>query len=322
MSTEFVILKEQWAKYAGGTSKPMNILITGGTGFIGRALLPHLSQHKLTVLSRNPMKAYQRIGHHIKVIDKLDRLKNLDAFDAVINLAGEPIINKRWSSKQKKRICHSRWDITQQLAEKWQASTAPPHTVISGSAVGYYGDQQDTIIDETHAVTDNGFAHQVCQKWEDIALSMSHPNTTRVCLLRTGIVLGKQGGALAKMLPIYQLGLGGPISNGRQYFPWIHINDMVKGIVFLLTHQHAQGVFNFTAPNPVTNREFSQTLAQLLHRPHWLFTPAWALKVSLGESADLLLDSQRIKPTRLLEAGFHFTYPQLECALKAALNLR
>ncbi|WP_299021425.1 TIGR01777 family oxidoreductase [uncultured Photobacterium sp.] len=297
----------------------MKIFVTGGTGFIGKALLPHFCQDHVTVLSRNPNRAYQRLGHHINVISDLDELTDFNDIDVVINLAGEPIVNKRWSSRQKEIICKSRWEITRKLVEKIKASSNPPHTFISGSAVGIYGDQKSASFDESLKVDNNDFAHLVCRKWEEAALE-AQSEKTRVCLLRTGIVLAKQGGALARMLPAYQLGFGGPIGNGEQYFPWIHMQDMVKGILFLLKHREAQGVYNFTAPNPVTNKEFSQTLARVLRRPHIMKTPAWVLKAALGESARLLLDSQRAIPARLQQQGFHFSYPKLEHALKETLG--
>ncbi|OBU31528.1 TIGR01777 family oxidoreductase [Photobacterium kishitanii] len=298
----------------------MNILVTGATGLIGKALLPHLNHDAITVLSRNPTRAYQSLGHHIHAIDSLDNLENLDQFDVVINLAGEPIMGKRWSDNQKSIIQHSRWDLTQQLVDKINNGTNPPHTFISGSAVGIYGDNQDKSIDETTPITvnDNDFSQQVCLRWEQIALQ-AQSTQTRVCILRTGIVLTKQGGALAKMLLPYQLGLGGKIGAGNQYFPWIHLHDMIKGILFVLNHADAQGVFNFTAPNPVTNKVFSQTLATTLKRPHFLCTPAWVLKLGLGESSQLLLDSQRALPNKLLAEGFHFSFPSIEQALKQTL---
>ncbi|MGF1759605.1 TIGR01777 family oxidoreductase [Photobacterium sagamiensis] len=299
----------------------MNILVTGGTGFIGKALLSHFNHDHdhVTVLSRNPTMAYQRLGHHIKVISSLDEFDNLNDFDVVINLAGEPIINKRWSEKQKQIICKSRCVITDALVKKIKASDKPPHTFISGSAVGIYGNQNSDPFDESLEVSNNDFAHLVCKKWEDAALA-AQSEQTRVCLLRTGIVLAKHGGALAKMLPAYQLGLGGPIGNGKQYFPWIHLQDMVKGILFLIKHPEARGAFNFTAPNPVTNKEFSKTLATILRRPHILYTPAWLLKLGIGESATLLLDSQRALPAKLQDQGFHFCYPELEHALRDTLT--
>ncbi|KJG55613.1 epimerase [Photobacterium kishitanii] len=298
----------------------MNILVTGATGLIGKALLPHLNHDAITVLSRNPTRAYQSLGHHIHAIDSLDNLENLDQFDVVINLAGEPIMGKRWSDNQKSIIQHSRWDLTQQLVDKINNGTNPPHTFISGSAVGIYGDNQDKSIDETTPITvnDNDFSQQVCLRWEQIALQ-AQSTQTRVCILRTGIVLTKQGGALAKMLLPYQLGLGGKIGAGNQYFPWIHLHDMIKGILFVLNHADAQGVFNFTAPTPVTNKTFSQTLATTLKRPHFLCTPAWVLKLGLGESSQLLLDSQRALPNKLLAEGFHFSFPSIEQALKQTL---
>lgn len=298
----------------------MNILVTGATGLIGKALLPHLNHDAITVLSRNPTRAYQSLGHHIHAIDSLDNLENLDQFDVVINLAGEPIMGKRWSDNQKSIIQHSRWDLTQQLVDKINNGTNPPHTFISGSAVGIYGDNQDKSIDETTPITvnDNDFSQQVCLRWEQIALQ-AQSTQTRVCILRTGIVLTKQGGALAKILLPYQLGLGGKIGAGNQYFPWIHLHDMIKGILFVLNHADAQGVFNFTAPNPVTNKVFSQTLATTLKRPHFLCTPAWVLKLGLGESSQLLLDGQRALPNKLLAEGFHFSFPSIEQALKQTL---
>ncbi|WP_060990111.1 TIGR01777 family oxidoreductase [Photobacterium leiognathi] len=298
----------------------MKILMTGATGFIGRALLPHFNHDHVTVLTRNPTRAYHLLGHHINAVDSLESFDNFDEFDAIINLAGEPIMNKRWSEKQKQKICQSRWDITKQLVDKINASTNPPHTFISGSAVGIYGDNQDKTIDESTPldINDNDFAQNVCHRWEQIALK-AQSEQTRVCLIRTGIVLGKQGGALARMLLPYQLGLGGKIGDGKQYFPWIHMQDMIKGIIFLLNHPEAQGVFNFTAPTPVTNNVFSQTLAATLKRPHFLFTPAWVLKLGLGESAQLLLDSQRALPNKLQQEGFNFSFPCIEQALKQTL---
>ncbi|WP_413110658.1 TIGR01777 family oxidoreductase [Thaumasiovibrio sp. DFM-14] len=296
----------------------MRILVTGGTGLIGSALLPHLTHDDITILSRNPTRAYQQLGHHMKVLPHLDEIDNFDQFDVIINLAGEPIANKRWSQQQKQTIQQSRWQLTQQLVDKIQASEFPPHTFISGSAVGYYGDQQQQDIDENLHVADQSFTHKVCDRWEKIALS-AQSDKTRVCLLRTGVVLSRHGGALTKMLPLYRLGLGGPVGNGRQYFPWIHIQDMVKGILFLIKQSHTQGAFNFTAPQAVTNREFSATLAKVLHRPHLLMTPEWVLKLGLGEAACLILDSQKVHPAKLLDAGYHFSYSSIEQALKDTL---
>lgn len=299
----------------------MRILVTGATGLIGKALLPHLNHDEITVISRDPARAYQQLGHHINALDLLESLPSLDQFDAVINLAGEPIIGKRWSAQQKHVIEDSRWNITQQLVDKIKASDNPPHTFISGSAVGIYGNQHDQIIDESFYITPNNtdFSQQVCYQWEQIALE-AQSDKTRVCLLRTGIVIAKQGGALAKMLLPYRFGVGGPIGSGQQYFPWIQLQDMVRGILFLLNNNDAQGPYNMTAPNPVTNRVFSATLANTLHRPHLLFTPAWVLKCALGESSQLLLDGQRALPSKLLAAGFNFTFPDIEQALKQTLS--
>lgn len=300
----------------------MKILVTGGTGFIGAALIHQLRDHDITVLSRDPAKASLSLGEQVKAITSLDQLDNLNDYDVVINLAGEPIINKRWTARQKDTICRSRWGITQQLVDKIKASEQPPHTFISGSAVGIYGNQHDNVIDEDFAiehVSRHDFAHHVCQRWEHIA-SDAASEATRVCLLRTGIVLGRHGGALAKMLLPYQFGLGGPIGSGKQYTPWIHLDDMVNAIIFLLNTPSAHGAFNMTAPEPVTNKAFSQALAHALHRPHFLFTPAFALKLALGEAASLLLEGQNAIPAKLEAAGYTFQHRDIHEALQDILR--
>ncbi|QIR05655.1 TIGR01777 family oxidoreductase [Salinivibrio costicola] len=293
----------------------MNILITGGTGLIGKALVAKLQpQHQLTVLSRDKEKVTKVFGDSVAAIERLDDLPHLNDFDAVINLAGEPIADKRWSEQQKGIICTSRWGLTEKLVEKIHASSTPPHTFISGSAVGYYGDQQDHPFDETLVVHADDFAQHVCHQWEKIALKGASQHT-RVCLLRTGVVLSAEGGALKRMMLPYQLGLGGPIGKGQQYMPWIHIDDMVAAIIHLLDSPALQGPFNCTAPEPVTNKRFSQALASALKRPHLFCVPTVAIKVMMGEASHLLLDSQRALPHALEDSGFKFQHPKVEEAM-------
>ncbi len=228
---------------------------------------------------------------------------------------------KRPKLKQKDKICKSRWQITENIVELIHASTKPPAVFISGSAVGYYGDQQEHPFDECLNVYSIEFPHIVCQRWEHIAKRAESENT-RVCLLRTGVVLGTNGGALAKMLLPYKFGLGGPLGSGNQYMPWIHILDMVRAIIYLLNTTHAHGVFNLCAPHPVTNQFFSQTLAKTLKRPHLLFMPKWVLERVMGESSCLVLDSIRAKPKKLTELEFQFTYSRIAPALKHLLHER
>ncbi|MCR9985484.1 TIGR01777 family oxidoreductase [Vibrio antiquarius] len=303
----------------------MKILLTGGTGFIGSELLKLLSTHQVMLLTRSPEQAKQRLQHadlgNIEYLDSLESFADLNHIDAIINLAGEPIADKRWTSEQKEKICKSRWKITEQIVELIHASTEPPAVFISGSAVGYYGDQQDHPFDECLHVNSEDFPHKVCAKWEQIA-KRAESEQTRVCLLRTGVVLGLNGGALAKMLLPYKLGVGGPLGNGNQYMPWIHILDMVRAIMYLLETPHAHGTFNMCAPHPVTNRIFSGTLAKTLKRPHILFTPKWAMELLMGESSCLLFDSMRAKPKKLTELGFKFSYSRIEPALKHLLHDR
>jgi uncharacterized protein len=297
----------------------MRILLTGGTGLIGSGLVKHwLKQHQLLVLSRTPEKVMACFGSSVSAIAHLSDV-DFNTLDAVINLAGEPIVGKRWTDAQKQRLCDSRWQLTKQLVSAITSAKTPPKVLISGSAIGIYGRQQSQLITEDFNHFHVEFSHQLCQRWETLAQEAESPST-RVCILRTGIVLSAKGGALQKMLLPFKLGVGGKIGNGEQYMSWIHISDMVRLIDFLLLHPTLTGVFNATAPNPVTNAEFSQQLAKALRRPALLPMPAFVLQLILGEMADLLLTGQRVIPANLSKAGFEFDYPELDTALQTLLR--
>lgn len=294
----------------------MHILMTGATGLIGSALYKKLrNQHQITVLTRDTTKAYKKLGHDIQAINGLDQLNHLDDFDAVINLAGEPIADKRWTDKQIERIEQSRFGITEQLVQLFKQSSDAPTVLISGSAIGYYGRQGTTPVTESdHQVYDE-FTHRLCAKWEGIA-KQAESEQTRVCMLRTGIVLARDGGALAKMAMPFKLGIGGPIGHGRQMMSWVHLDDMVDLIIFLLHHDSLSGPFNATAPQPVTNNEFSQTLAKTLNRPCLFRVPAFVMRTLLGDMADMILTGQAVLPERLQQNGFQFRHPELADALR------
>ncbi|MEQ4987069.1 TIGR01777 family oxidoreductase [Proteus sp. fly-1089] len=294
----------------------MKILITGGTGLIGKALVCELalSNNDITVLSRSPQKVYSHFCNEITCWTQLSDKQNLNEFDAVINLAGEPIADNRWTPAQKQKLINSRCDLTQKLVELIKASDSPPSVFISGSAVGFYGDQGDLQVTEQTPANPE-FTHELCAKWESIALEAQTP-LTRVCLLRTGIVLSTLGGALPKMSKPFKLGLGGKLGSGKQYMPWIHIDDMISAIIFLLKTQDAKGAFNLTAPNPVQNKEFTRLLGKAFNRPALMTVPENVLRLVMGESATLILGGQQAIPEKLLNAGFEFRYPHLEEALK------
>lgn len=292
----------------------MKILITGATGLIGRHLTARLLElgHDVIAVSRDTSKARARLDPRVAIWKGLHERENLDGIDAVINLAGEPIADKRWSSAQKERLCQSRWKTTERLVTLFQASQTPPGVLISGSATGYYGDLGEVVVTEEEP-PHNEFTHKLCARWEQIA-SVAQSDRTRVCLLRTGIVLAPEGGILGKLLPLFRLGLGGPSGNGRQYLPWIHIDDMVSGIIWLLTHD-LRGPFNMVSPYPVRNEQFAHTLGHVLHRPAFIRQPASALRLAMGESSVLVLGGQRALPKRLEASGFIFRWFDLEEAL-------
>lgn len=298
----------------------MRILITGGTGFIGRALCKTLREagHQLTVLSRSPASVAIQCGADVAALGGLDEWTPDRQFDAVINLAGEPIIGPRWTDRRKQALWDSRVTLTGRLVEAMARAEAKPAVLISGSAVGVYGDQGDTVLDETSPGYD-GFSQRLCAGWEAAALQAGSLGI-RVCLLRTGLVVGTGGGFLEKMRLPFKLGLGGRLGDGRQWMSWIHLADHVAITRFLLDSPRLDGVFNTTAPHPATNTEFTRCLARLLRRPAWLPVPAWALRLGAGEMAELLLGSQRVLPKRLEAENFTFAFAHLEPALRDVLG--
>lgn len=292
----------------------MQILITGGTGLIGSHLVPRLLElgHGVTIVTRNPDKARTLFDPKVTFWKGLNDHQNLDGFDAVINLAGEPIADKRWTEPQKQRLCQSRWQITERLVEMFKASQTRPAVFISGSAAGYYGDLGEVVVNEDEP-PHNEFTHKLCARWEQIACGAQSEHT-RVCLLRTGVVLAPKGGILAKLLPIFRLCLGGPMGDGRQYLAWIHIDDMVNGILWLLDND-LRGPFNLVSPYPVRNEQFSHALGHVLNRPAFIRAPATAVRLMMGESSVLVLGGQRALPKRLEDSGFGFRWYDLEEAL-------
>lgn len=298
----------------------MHILLTGGTGLIGRHLIPELLQqgHQISVVTRDVAAARAALGAQVALWSGLEQQANLNGVDVVINLAGEPIAEKRWSESQKQRLCDSRWQITERLVTLIKASSHPPALLISGSAIGFYGNSGDLVLTEEDA-GHNEFTHQLCARWEQIALSAQSAET-RVCLLRTGIVLTPQGGALSKMTLPFRLGIGGPIGSGKQYLSWIHIEDWISALLWLMTHPQLSGPINLVSPYAVRNEQFAAILGQALHRPAFMRTPTMAIRLIMGESSVLVLGGQHVLPQKLEASGFHFRWHNLETSISDLLR--
>lgn len=298
----------------------MKILITGGTGFIGRVLAQNLAKqgYEVTVLSRHPDTVEKICGPGIKALDSLDKLKQKDTYPVIINLAGAPIFDVRWSDARKQIIRDSRINLTKQLVACMAIMTVKPTLLISGSAIGYYGEHGDTVLTEQSA-THTDFSGQLCADWESEA-KKAELLGIRVCIIRTGLVLGDGGGLLQRMLLPFRLGLGGRLGNGQQWMSWIHRDDWLAIANRMITNASMQGAYNATAPNPVTNSAFTQVLAHGLKRPALLPVPACLLKLLLGEMSALVLGSQRVLPERLLAEGFKFQYNDLSSALTEVLS--
>ena len=297
----------------------MNILITGGTGFIGSALAKSLIEqsHVVTVLSRSPDKVDKICGLSVKSLGSLAQCQAEDSYQVIINLAGAPIVDARWSEARKQLIRESRIGLTKQLIACIARMTVKPELLISGSAIGYFGDQGDTLLSEQSTPYED-FSQQLCADWEATA-KLAEQFGVRVCLIRTGLVIANGGGFLQRLLLPFRLGLGGRLGDGRQWMSWIHRKDWINIALTMMSDSTMQGAYNATAPNPVTNAEFTRILAKCLKRPALLPVPAWLLKILLGELSQLVLGSQRVMPERLLAQGFKFQYEDLAAALKEAL---
>jgi uncharacterized protein (TIGR01777 family) len=298
----------------------MRILITGGTGLIGRQLCRILltEGHQLTVLSRRPETVAAKCGAAVQVMASFAEYSADVCFDAVINLAGEPIADQAWNEKRKKALWDSRVALTRELVERIAAASCKPAVLLSASAIGFYADCGDLVQDESAPAGDN-FPAKLCVEWEMAALA-AEKSGVRVCLLRSGLVLSRDGGLLERMVPPFKLGMGARISNGRQWMSWIHIDDHVAMLIKLLHDESASGPYNLTAPNPVTNAEFTAALAGALHRSTRFAAPASLIKLTMGERACLLLEGQRILPRRMKEIGYQFAFEDLFRALKNILG--
>jgi len=295
----------------------LHFLITGGSGFIGTALCRNLvaDGHRATVLTRNSARARPRLPAHVALVEALDAVRDVDA---IVNLAGENLAAGRWSAQRKREFFDSRVGTTRHLLEWIARQQRRPRVLVSGSAIGWYGPCGDEeLSEESPSGTD--FSAGLCRAWEAEA-TKAEAFGVRVCRVRTGIVLDRDGGALKKMLLPFRLGVGGRMGDGRQWMSWIARSDLVALLRWLAESTGANGAYNGTAPAPVRNAEFARTLATALHRPAVLPTPALALKLLFGEMADLLLTGQRVLPVRASADGFAFRHPELGGALAAILR--
>jgi hypothetical protein len=302
----------------------MRLVITGATGFIGSALCAAFLErgHALTLLTRgSPRDANTGTKRwlHWTPGALRDWDTALDGVDGVINLAGEPIAGRRWSEAQRRRIEKSRMDVTRSLVQACAKAKQRPHFLISASAVGYYGARGDETLTEA-AGPGKDFLSALCRDWEEEAKKAEELGV-RVVHLRIGIVLAPGGGALAKMAPPFKFFVGGSLGSGQQWMSWIHREDLVGLIFHMIDHPEIRGAVNATAPNPTRNKEFSKTLGKVMGRPCWATVPGFALKIVLGDMAEMLLTGQRVLPIVAENSGYKFRYPDLQGALEACMPL-
>ena len=305
----------------------MRLLLIGCTGFIGSELVPRLLSlgHQITIVSRIKKKKHKNANSN--AIDFINAnpaslscwedsalVNSLTNAEGIINLAGEPIAEKRWTKKHCEEIQKSRLQSTQYLINAISKLKRPPSVLINGSAIGFYGTSLEKLFDENSS-SGKDFLAKLCYQWESIA--SRKPSQTRLVTIRTGIVLGKDGGALAKMIPVFRAGFGGPIGSGKQWMSWIHRSDLCQIIEQALTRKSWSGVFNGVSPNPVTMNEFCNLLGKSLNRPSLVAVPGAILKILLGDGAQVVLQGQRVSPKRLAKEGFKFNYPNLDNAFQS-----
>lgn len=299
----------------------MKILITGASGLIGTALQRSFEEkgYEMLLAGRTPSKEPGRITWDADKGFAAEDLTKLEGIDAIIHLAGEPIGDWRWTEDKKRRIKDSRVNGTRTIIEAISKLKNKPKTLISASGVGYYGDRGDDSLNERGGVGDT-FLAEVCRDWEAEARKAENYGL-RVVLMRNGVVLSKDGGALATMLTPFSLGLGGVVGSGKQWLSWLSFVDMIAIMNFVLENEDIEGAVNAVSPNPVTNEEFTKTLGEVIHRPTFLPLPKFAVDLLMGEMGDaLLLDSARAVPEKLEKAGYEFKYPLLKPALENAVK--
>jgi uncharacterized protein (TIGR01777 family) len=298
----------------------MKILVTGSSGLVGSALVSHLAAHGDIVLCLVRRAQSNRPDEIVwdPASGKLDR-DRLEGIDAVVHLAGESIASGRWSAARKQRILESRTKGTRLLAGSLAALHNPPQVMISASAVGIYGDRGNEVLTEESG-SGSGFLADVCRQWELEAMALKE-GPIRLVLLRMGMILSSEGGALARMLPPFRFGVGGRLGSGKQYVSWIALDDLLDVIRFAIASPSLHGAVNAVAPAPVTNQEFTRALGIVLKRPTLFSVPAFAVRILFGEMGrELLLSSNRVMPGRLLAAGFRFRFPEIEVALRHAIS--
>ncbi|RMD85713.1 MAG: TIGR01777 family protein [Candidatus Dadabacteria bacterium] len=297
----------------------MKVLVTGGTGFVGRAVV-ELSIERgdaVTVLSRTP----ERLPVPFRGLAGTAGWEGLDlsGYDTVVHLAGENLLAHRWSPEHKQRIRDSRVEGTRKIVRALEQAEPRPSCLISASAVGYYGPQEDDTFLTEDSPPGAGFLAEVCRDWEAAAVEAERLGL-RVVRLRIGVVLDRSGGALERMIPIFQKRLGGRLGHGRQWVSWIHRRDLARLVLFAADHEDLAGPVNGTAPRPERMRDFVRAIARQLGKPCWLPAPGFMLRMALGEGAEVLLTGQRVLPARATNAGFHFEYPELDLALEEILR--
>lgn len=298
----------------------MKIIVSGGTGFIGQPLCESLLErgHEVLVLSRSPEKVSAGRGIEWHPPDPGDWQKAVCEADVVVNLAGENIASGRWTSARKKRLRNSRVEVTRSIVDSFRTGSRRPRRLLSASAIGYYGDRGEMVLDESSG-PGAGFMAEMGVEWEQAALEAGE--LADVTIMRFGVAIGKGGGALGAMIPVFRLGLGGRLGSGDQWMAWIDRRDLIRMIHWIIEDGSRTGVYNLTSPEPVRNRELTKALGNALNRPAILPAPAFALRLVLGEMADeMLLASQRVVPKRALDEGFEFEYPGIRSSMNSALD--